>query len=70
MLVHKLHEDEIDVTVVDSTGKHVYQPGWLYVPFGEEETKNLVKSERKLLTKASTWSPAQRRGSSLRQNGS
>lgn len=51
VLVHKLHEDEIDVTVVDSTGKHVYQPGWLYVPFGEEETKNLVKSERKLLHK-------------------
>jgi sulfide:quinone oxidoreductase len=51
VLVHKLHEDEIDVTVVDATGKHVYQPGWLYVPFGEEESKNLVKSERKLLHK-------------------
>jgi sulfide:quinone oxidoreductase len=51
VLVHKLHEDEIDVTVVDATGKHVYQPGWLYVPFGEEQLKNLVKPERKLLHK-------------------
>jgi sulfide:quinone oxidoreductase len=51
VLVHKLSEDEINVTVIDATGKHVYQPGWLYVPFGEEDPRHLVKSERKLLHK-------------------
>jgi sulfide:quinone oxidoreductase len=49
VLVHKLKRREVDVTVIDETGRHVYQPGWLYLPFGEEEPRHLVKSERQLL---------------------
>jgi sulfide:quinone oxidoreductase len=49
VLVHKLKRREVDVTVIDETGRHVYQPGWLYVPFGEETPRNLAKSERQLL---------------------
>jgi sulfide:quinone oxidoreductase len=37
------------VTVVDSTGKHVYQPGFLYVAVGREEPENLVRDETTLL---------------------
>lgn len=51
LMVRKLKKSEVEVTVIDTTGKHVYQPGWLYLPFGEENPKNLVKSERSLLSK-------------------
>ncbi len=51
LMVRKLKKSEVEVTVVDTTGKHLYQPGWLYLPFGEEKTSNLVKSERSLLSK-------------------
>jgi sulfide:quinone oxidoreductase len=49
LLVHKLKESEAWVTVIDETGNHVYQPGWLYLPFGEEKADNLVKPEHRLL---------------------
>lgn len=51
LLARHLPKDAAQITVADATGKHVYQPGWLYVPFGKEQPKNLVKSERKLLDK-------------------
>jgi len=37
------------VTVVDRTGKHVYQPGFLYVAFGRMKPERLVRDERTLL---------------------
>ncbi len=43
------HADKIDVTVVDATGVHHYQPGLLYVPFGWEQPERLRHDERKLL---------------------
>ncbi len=49
LLVHKLKENQVEVTVIDETGRHVYQPGWLYLPFGEERPQKLSKSERGLL---------------------
>jgi sulfide:quinone oxidoreductase len=49
VLVHKLKKSEVDVTVIDETGCHTYQPGWLYLPFGEEEPENLTKLESRLL---------------------
>ncbi|MCC6790426.1 MAG: NAD(P)/FAD-dependent oxidoreductase [Thermomicrobiales bacterium] len=51
LLVHKLSKDKVDVTLIDATGQHVYQPGWLYVPFGEEQPGKLLRSERRLLRK-------------------
>ncbi len=41
--------NEVEVTVVDATGVHQYQPGLLYVPFGWEEPRKLRFEERKLL---------------------
>ena len=36
-------------TVVDSTGRHVYQPGFLYVAIGQEKPENLSREETGLL---------------------
>jgi len=37
------------VTVVDGAGKHVYQPGFMYIAFGHERAENLSRPERQLL---------------------
>ncbi len=37
------------ITVVDKTGKHVYQPGFVYIAFDKQKPGKLVKDERKLL---------------------
>ncbi len=39
------------VTVVDPTGMHVYQPGYLYVALGQANGRWLVRDERTLLRK-------------------
>ena len=38
-----------EVTLVDKTGKHVYQPGFVYVAFDKMRPEKIVKDERKLL---------------------
>ena len=37
------------VTVVDATGEHVYQPGFMYIAMGNQDPKSLRKPERRLL---------------------
>jgi sulfide:quinone oxidoreductase len=37
------------VTVVDLTGEHVYQPGFMYIAMGNENPRSLRKPERRLL---------------------
>ncbi|MFQ6106609.1 MAG: FAD-dependent oxidoreductase [Thermoplasmata archaeon] len=37
------------ITVVDEDGRHVYQPGFLYVALGRQNPFRLVRSERSLL---------------------
>jgi sulfide:quinone oxidoreductase len=49
LLARKLSKEDVELTVADLDGKHVYQPGWLYIPFGKEKARNLVKPERSLL---------------------
>lgn len=51
LLRRKLKPAEASITVIDGTGKHIYQPGWLYVPFGWGKPENLVRSERSLLSR-------------------
>lgn len=43
------HNDLMEVTVVDATGVHHYQPGLLYLPFGWEQPEKLRQDERNLL---------------------
>ena len=40
---------EAKVTVVDETGEHVYQPGFMYIAMGNEDPRSLRKPERRLL---------------------
>jgi sulfide:quinone oxidoreductase len=40
---------EASVTVVDATGMHTYQPGYMYIAMGGERAEKLVRSEKKLL---------------------
>jgi sulfide:quinone oxidoreductase len=48
-LVAKEVGDRARVTLVDTTGVHVYQPGFLYVAVGQQEPANLKRSEATLL---------------------
>ncbi len=40
---------EVTITVVDQTGKHVYQPGFMYIAMGGERADKLQRPERGLL---------------------
>ncbi len=51
MMANKLAERlsaEWQITVVDRDGLHVYQPGLLFLPFGEYDPKDLLKPRRSL----------------------
>ena len=51
LLSRKLTRREAQVTLIDQTGRHVYQPGWLYVPFGGDPPEAFERDERRLLNK-------------------
>jgi sulfide:quinone oxidoreductase len=40
-----------EITFIDPTFNHVYQPGFLFTMFGKEKTKNLIKDSRKMVPK-------------------
>ena len=40
---------DASVTVVDESGTHVYQPGFMYIAMGGERASNLQRPERSLL---------------------
>ena len=58
LLVRKLRgridRGEIEIVVVDATGQHVYQPGFMYIAMGGERAANLQRPERGLLDKRVT----------------
>ena len=51
LLARSLHHQEAEITLIDSTGKHAYMPGWLYLPFNalSAQSDQLIRSERDLL---------------------
>ena len=53
LLVKKLRRQvkagEVSITVVDQTGQHTYQPGFMYIAMGGERAEKLQRSERSLL---------------------
>jgi sulfide:quinone oxidoreductase len=53
LLARRLREaislGQVDVTLVDSTGAHVYQPGFMYIAMGGEREEKLSRPERALL---------------------
>ena len=44
-----LAPDDVQITLVDATGIHTYQQGWLYLPFGEVQPKQLQKRLKSLV---------------------
>ncbi len=55
LLIKKLRAQvdrgDVEIMVVDATGQHVYQPGFMYIAMGGEQAKNLKRPERSLLDK-------------------
>lgn len=51
LLARKLNRRTAHITVLDRTGKHTYQPGWLYIPFGGAPPERFERSERRLLSR-------------------
>ena len=53
LLVKKLRRQvkagEVTITVVDQTGQHTYQPGFMYIAMGGERAEHLQRPERGLL---------------------
>jgi len=45
----RIDRGDVEVFVVDATGDHVYQPGFMYIAMGGERAKNLQRPERSLL---------------------
>jgi sulfide:quinone oxidoreductase len=58
LLVKKLRaridRGEVGLSVVDTTGQHVYQPGFMYIAMGGERAANLQRPERSVLDKRVT----------------
>ena len=50
-LKKRLDAGDVDLAVVDATGAHVYQPGFMYIAMGGERAEKLQKRERALLDK-------------------
>ena len=48
-LRRRIDRGEVDVTLVDEQGAHVYQPGFMYIAMGGEREEKLVRRERSLL---------------------
>jgi sulfide:quinone oxidoreductase len=48
-LKREISAGQAKVTVVDATGSHAYQPGYMYIAMGNEKPEKLVKSEKSLL---------------------
>ena len=53
LLARRLHgriaRNEVDITLVDAQGAHVYQPGFMYIAMGGEREERLARPERSLL---------------------
>src|SRR5512132_836535 len=53
LLIKKLRRrvtaGELTITVVDQTGQHTYQPGFMYIALGGERADRLQRPERGLL---------------------
>jgi sulfide:quinone oxidoreductase len=53
LLARHLEPIDATVTLIESTGKHAYMPGWLYLPFNHEglESDQIIRDERSLLNR-------------------
>jgi sulfide:quinone oxidoreductase len=47
----RLSEDEWNITIVDQTPDHMYQPGFLFIPFGTYQPDEVVKPRKDFIPK-------------------
>jgi sulfide:quinone oxidoreductase len=45
----RIDRGDVDITVVDADGAHVYQPGFMYIAMGGERAERIQRPERSLL---------------------
>ena len=45
----RIARGEVDITLIDAQGSHVYQPGFMYIAMGGEREERLSRPERSLL---------------------
>nr|MCU0479478.1 NAD(P)/FAD-dependent oxidoreductase [Chloroflexota bacterium] len=45
----RIAKSEAKVTVIDESGSHAYQPGYMYIAMGNERPEKLLRRERSLL---------------------
>ena len=50
----QLEVGSVEIVVVDATGRHVYQPGFMYIAMGGERAERLERPERSLLDRRVT----------------
>ncbi len=50
-LRHRLSRSEWQITVVDSTDRHYYQPGFLFVPFGTYRADDVVRPRGRYISR-------------------
>lgn len=50
-MASKLHSSEWKVILVDKDTRHYYQPGFLFIPFGKYEEKQVIKTNRQFVPK-------------------
>jgi sulfide:quinone oxidoreductase len=48
-LKREISAGQAKVTVVDASGSHAYQPGYMYIAMGQEKPEKLVRPEKSLL---------------------
>jgi sulfide:quinone oxidoreductase len=48
-LGRRIERGAVEIVVVDATGQHVYQPGFMYIAMGGERAEQLERPERSLL---------------------
>ncbi|RLG35398.1 hypothetical protein DRN98_01345 [Methanosarcinales archaeon] len=51
-LKKEIKRNEVEITVLDDRGKHIYQPGYLHVAFKGADPEKIVKDEHELLNPA------------------
>lgn len=49
LLARETYEDQARIVLLDQSGHHIYQPGWLYIPFNGQDPAHLEHPERSLL---------------------
>jgi sulfide:quinone oxidoreductase len=57
-LRRRLERGDWQITAVDASDRHFYQPGYLFLPFGGYSPDEVVKPRQRFIADGWTWSTA------------